>query len=350
MLTRFTENPLITPSHIPPSQPGLEVIGTFNAGAIEYGNEVLLLVRVAERPIARDAEAISYPVLNSAGEIQIKAVARSDEQYDLHDPRIIRHLPTGRITLTSMSHIRLARSTDGRHFTIEPFPFLKPTAPYESFGIEDARITYLASDQRYLINYSAVSPLGIATGMVTTTDFTHVQRHDLIFPPANRDVVIFPERINGQYVAYHRPMPAYIGDFNMWIAYSPDLKHWGGHRALLQVEPNGWESGRIGGGAPPIRTEQGWLSIYHAADRHDRYCLGAFLTSLDDPARIIGRTKRPILEPVAPYEASGFFPNVVFTCGCIVHNDQLVIYYGAADQTIAAASIALHDLVDELLP
>ncbi len=346
-LNRFAENPLITPAQVVASHPDFEVIGTFNAGAALYHDEVILLVRVAERPLALSANEVLYPVLDERGVLTIRAIRQDDPRYDVRDPRIIRDLRTGAVFLTSMSHLRLARSRDGIHFAVENHPFLTPQMPYEAFGVEDARITRI--DGAYYINYSAVSPLGIATGLVSTRDFVQVERHGIILPPANRDVVLFPEKIGGRYWCYHRPMPAYIGDYNIWVAESPDLLHWGNHRALLRVEPGGWEAGRVGGGAPPIHTPEGWLSIYHAADPHDRYCLGAFLTALDDPTRIIARSKTPILEPDAPYEAAGFFPNVVFTCGAVVRDGTLIIYYGGADYCIAAASVPIAEMVEGLL-
>src|SRR5690606_33180716 len=105
---------------------------------------------------------------------------------------------------------------------------------------------------------------------------------------------------------------------------------------------------RVGGGAPPVWIERGWLSIYHAADQHDRYCLGAFLTQHDDPARVIAYARDPLLIPQAPYEVNGFFGNVVFTCGTVLQEDTLRLYYGAADETIALAEAKLDDVLAAL--
>jgi len=133
---------------------------------------------------------------------------------------------------------------------------------------------------------------------------------------------------------------------NIWMAASPDLIHWGELRLVLESQGEG----RIGGGAPPIKTDQGWLSIYHVADGRDRYCLGAFLTALDAPERIIAMSAAPILAPEAPYETSGFYGNVVFTCGAVVQGDLLRLYYGAADERIALAEASLSELVRSLEP
>jgi predicted GH43/DUF377 family glycosyl hydrolase len=145
-------------------------------------------------------------------------------------------------------------------------------------------------------------------------------------------------------------MPSPFGGLNIWMATSPDLIHWGNHRVVLQVQPDGWESGRVGGGAPPLKTEHGWLSIYHAANQKQEYCLGAFLTPLDDPGRIIARSKTPILAPEKPYETSGFFQNVVFTCGAVIRDGRLMVYYGAADESIAVAEAPVDAIVESLIP
>ncbi len=346
MLTRNPHNPLIRPADVRPSHPDFEVIGTFNAGVTQLGAETLLLVRVAERPRQHEAGRIFYPLMTNDGQIGVNSFAADDPRFGTTDPRLIQDRRTGETILSSLSHLRLARSTDGIHFTVADQPWLRAEPPYENFGIEDARITVI--DGIYYVNYSAVSRYGIATALVSTRDFVQVERHGLMLPPANRDVVLFPERIDGRYVCYHRPMPSIVGGLNMWMARSPDLQHWGGHQHILEGQSDGWESGRVGGGAPPLCTEKGWLSIYHAADRRDRYCLGAFLTPLDEPGRVIARSHEPILVPEAAYETQGFFPNVVFSCGALVVGDHLRIYYGASDETIALAEIPLAALLERL--
>ena len=195
MFTRHANNPLITPAQVQPSRPDFEVIGTFNAGVTRYNGEVILLVRVAERPARRDAESVYCPYLTPDGEMVVKTVSRNDPNYYTDDPRIVRDVLSGETFLTSISHLRLARSHDGVSFQVADQPFVPVEAPYETFGMEDARITQIGTT--FYINYSAVSPHGIATGLLSTQDFVSVQRHGVIFPPSNRDVVIFPQKING---------------------------------------------------------------------------------------------------------------------------------------------------------
>ncbi len=341
MLTRHPANPLISPADVLPSMPGWEVIGTFNAGACAYGDEIILLLRVAERPIHDDPEVVLCPYYVE-GNLTIERIRRDDPDWDTSDSRMVANTKTDSMRLTSISHLRLARSQDGVNFTIDPTPWLICGDKFEAYGVEDARITRI--DDQYFINYTAVSSYGIATSLVSTSDFVHLERHGLIFPPPNRDVTIFPQRINGQYVCYHRPMPNF-GGLHIWLATSPDLKCWGNHRVVLTSREDDWTGGRVGGGAPPVLTDAGWLSIFHAADKQQRYCLGAFIAAKDDPARIIRLFDEPIFTPEAPYETEGFFGKVVFTCGTVQRGNQLLIYYGAADEHIALATVDLDNLV-----
>ncbi|QPC82357.1 glycoside hydrolase family 130 protein [Phototrophicus methaneseepsis] len=345
MFTRHPSNPLISPNDVTPSRPGFEIIGTFNAGACTFNNEVYLLVRVAEKPVNEDKSVIACPHYVN-GELVVEHIRRDDPDWDTSDPRQIRHLRSSLMYLTSVSHLRLARSKDGATFKIDPEPWLLPQTEYEGYGVEDARITEV--EGRYYINYTAVSMFGITTALVSTADFVSIERHGLIFPSSNRDVTIFPQRVNGKYVCYHRPMPMF-GGLHIWSATSPDLVSWGDHRILLSSSESGWMNGRVGGGAPPVLTDAGWLSIFHAADKNDRYCLGAFITPADDPTTIIASSKEPIMAPEAPYETSGFFSDVVFTCGAVVRGDELWVYYGTADEHTAVASAKLQDLVAHVM-
>lgn len=347
MFERHPANPLITPGSVRPSRPDFEIIGTFNAGAAIFHDEVVLLVRVAERPIHPHDGQVLSPQFTPEGELQVITIERDDPNYDTSDPRLVIDKRKDATLLTSVSHFRLARSADGALFTVEDQPWLSPLGIYECYGVEDARITNIGDV--YYVNYSTVGPLGIGTGLVKTTDFKDIERLGVIFPPSNRDVTLFPEKIGGQYVCYHRPMPSGFGSLHMWSATSPDLVRWGDHRVLLQASDDGWEGGRIGGGAPPLKTEQGWLSIYHAADRDNRYCLGAFLTPLDDPFTITARSRQPILAPEAPYEKEGFFSEVVFTCGAVIQEKRVLLYYGASDESIAMAEMAVDELLEMIL-
>ncbi|MEN6519926.1 MAG: glycoside hydrolase family 130 protein [Armatimonadota bacterium] len=344
---RFTENPIVTPADVKPSRDDFEVICTFNAGVIRHGGEILLLMRVAERPANHDSRIVSVPFMNFDGlnpALEIAELSLEDPEFDFSDSRVV--TGKGKVYLTSISHLRLARSRDGRHFTVEEHPALCPDKAAEAYGLEDPRITKI--DDTYYIVYKSVAPNGITQSLATTKDFVTYEKRGLIFPPENMDAMIFPEKINGRYAAIHRPVPRMIGEPNMWVSYSHDLIHWGDHKFMAGVMPGGWEGGRIGGGAIPFMTERGWLEIYHGATACHRYCLGAMLMEADRPERVIARTMQPIMEPEADYEVKGFVPNVVFTCGALVDGDRVTIYYGGADTVIAGAEMSVRDILREL--
>jgi predicted GH43/DUF377 family glycosyl hydrolase len=340
---RAPENPIVTPAMVAPSRPDLKVVGVFNPAATRHEGEVLLLLRVAEavREVAPDEVAAPVYDASTRG-LEVHRFRRDDPNLDASDPRML--VVGGRSWLTSISHLRIARSRDGIAFTVDPEPFLSAGSIYEAFGVEDARITRL--DDRYWINYTAVSSHGIATALASTTDFRRVERHGVIFPPNNRDVTIFPERIGGRYAALHRPMPSGLGEPAIWSATSPDLLTWGNHRLVAAARDHGWDDVKIGGGAVPFRVRttdhDGWLAIYHGVTGSPHvYALGALLLDADDPSRVLGRSREPILAPETPYEREGFFGGVVFTCGVLAEGDLVRVYYGAADGVTAVADLSL---------
>ena len=331
---------------VQPSRSDLRVVGVFNPAAARLGDDIVLLVRIAEAPAEESDVEVMAPVFDcTSGLIDIHRWARATPALDVSDPRVI--VVDGRSWLTSISHLRVARSRDGIHFDIESAPAISPATALESFGTEDARITEI--DGTYWINYTAVSPLGIATALASTTDFRTFHRHGVIFPPNNRDVTIFPERINGRYLALHRPMPEGIGEPAIWSASSPDMLAWGEHRFVAGARPNSWDDGKIGGGAVPFRVADGWLAVYHGVSRSpQRYALGALLLDARDPSIVIARSRMPILAPEAPYERAGFFGDVVFTCGLIRDGDTLRVYYGAADGVTAVADLSLATILGDM--
>jgi predicted GH43/DUF377 family glycosyl hydrolase len=347
---RAPENPILTPASIRPSSPDLKVVGVFNPAVIRHGEEVILLLRVAEAPRQVSSGEVAAPIFDAtSGRFEIKRWRLDAQGLDASDPRVL--VVDGRAWLTSISHLRVARSTDGIHFDVEPAPALCSATPYESFGVEDPRITRL--DDTYWVNYTAVSPYGIATALASTKDFRTFERHGIIFPPPNRDVTIFPERIDGRYVALHRPMPADVGQPAIWIASSADLFSWGDHRVVAAPRDGGWDDKKVGGGAVPFRARSGdqggdgaWLAVYHGVTGSPPvYSLGALLLDGRDPARVIARSREPILSPEAPYEREGFFGGVVFTCGLLAEGDVVRIYYGAADGVTAVADLPLDQIL-----
>ncbi len=342
---RSSNNPLISSGDVEPNFDGFEVIGVFNAGVARFKGETILLLRIAERPISPDADTVLAGVYDfEKGCIELKSFSRQDSDIDFSDPRLIK-TPT-MTYLTSISHLRVARSSDGINFTIENEGSIWPENEYEDFGIEDPRITFI--DGRYYITYVGVSRYGVTTHLASTADFKSYERHGVIFYPDNKDVVLFHEKINGCYWALHRPVSPLFGRHQIWIAESSDLKCWGCHRHLMSPAAGKWDSVKIGAGAAPFKTDAGWIEVYHGVDKEGHYCLGAVLLDSSEPWRIISRTDEPILVPEADYETQGFFGNVVFTCGLLFEQDKLNIYYGAADTAIAYAQISLNDVLKAL--
>lgn len=349
ILQRAAANPLISPADVKPSSPGMVVIGAFNAAATRYGAETLLLLRVAEAVGDTEHDEVAVPMVDccdTGAALRIERIARSTPGLDLSDTRIIRL--RDRLLLTSLSHLRLARSRDGVTFTVDDRPALYPQYKYEEYGIEDPRITRI--DDTYYITYTAVSRWGIAVGLASTNDFLTYTRHGLIFGPENKDVVLFPELINDRFFVLHRPSVIGLGELQVWLASSHDLHHWGGHRPLLACRAGRWDGLRIGAGDVPVRTPQGWLTIYHGVSREHGYCLGAALLDAHDPSRVIARSDEPLLVPDAPYETSGFFDNTVFTCGSVLDDATglLHLYYGAADAVTCLATMRLDDILASL--
>jgi predicted GH43/DUF377 family glycosyl hydrolase len=341
---RFPQNPLIRPTDLKPSRPEWQVECLLNPGAFRFDHRTWLLVRVAERPPQRPGW-ISVAELTETGEPRILEFERNDPRLDSSDPRVLCH--DGMHYLTTLSHLRLLASEDGIHFretTVEPW--LHGGGPFETFGIEDCRVSRL--DGVYYLTYTAVSPNGVAVGMRSTSDWKTFRSHGLIFPPHNKDCALFEERVNGLYFALHRPSSPEIGGNYIWLAKSRDVLHWGEHSCLARTRPGMWDSTRVGAGAAPIRTEIGWLVIYHGADVQNRYCLGAMLLDLQNPARVLARSHDPIMEPNADYEKQGFFGNVVFTNGHTVDGDDLTIYYGASDTVVCGARFSIREILQTL--
>ncbi len=291
LLKRSLKNPLISPEDIPGATQ------VYNAAAVKHnGMYILLLTVLTDEP-----------------------------------------LPT----------LRLAYSKDGIHFTINQDPFI--TAEQDEEWICDPRITLL--DGVYYILYWSGSDLGCRSVLCKTTNFERVERMGYVSEPDNRNMALFPEKINGLYARLDRPYGS-THDGAIWISYSPDLSYWG-HSVPL-AKPNSmfqWEGKKVGPGAPPIRTSKGWLVIYHGVrGGFHGYYLGCMLLDLENPSKVIGRMRSSILSPQTHYERSGAVPNVVFTCGVTQEeNNKLNIYYAGADTCICLATADQEELVNRCL-
>jgi len=341
---RFPENPLLKPSDLLPSSIGLQVICLLNPGAFVFEDKTWLLVRVAEN-IPQKEGVIFFPIANALGQIEIIEIPLDDPDLIADDARVITY--KGQDYLTTLSHLRLLCSDDGvRFYEPDDYPLITGIGYLEQFGIEDCRVSKI--DNTYHLTYTAVSNSGVGVGLRITTDWKTFEQKGMIFPPHNKDCAIFEERINGKYYALHRPSSKEIGGNYIWIAESPDGLHWGNHQCIIKTREHHWDSARVGAGAAPIKTEFGWLEIYHGANAENFYCLGAFLMDLDHPTKVISRTVKPIMIPTESYETSGFFGGVVFTNGHVVDGDQLTIYYGAADEFVCGAHFSIKEILSLL--
>jgi len=341
---RVARNPILRPQDLRSSAPGFEITCLLNPGVFQFAHQTWLLVRVAERPIQVPGKT-SFPVLTPSGGMEILEFNSSDPRLNLSDPRVISY--DGRDYLTTLSHLRLLSSDDGVSFReLEPPQRLVGNGELEAFGIEDCRVARI--DETYCLTYTQVSSHGVGVGLRTTRDWKTFLHEGMIFPPHNKDCALFEERIGGKYFALHRPSSPELGGNYIWLAESPDLIHWGRHRCVALTREGCWDSARVGAGASPIRTEEGWLEIYHGATSENRYCLGALLLDLDQPWRVLARSEKPIMEPLASYEQEGFLGQVIFTNGHVVEGDRLTIYYGAADSVICAACLSIATIVGSL--
>jgi len=341
---RFPENPLLLPRDLQPSAEGLQIISLLNPGVFRYQGKIWLLVRVAEGVTQKEG-VLFFPALNATGNTEIIEVPLNDPDLIATDARVINY--KGLDYLTTISHLRLLASDDGVNFEEqENYPALFGNGYLERFGIEDCRVSKIGDT--YYLTYTAVSDSGVGVGLKTTQDWKHFESGGMILPPHNKDCAIFEEKVGGKYYCLHRPSSKEIGGNYIWLAESPDGQHWGNHQCLIKTRPGLWDSARVGAGAPPIRTELGWLEIYHGANAEHQYCLGAFLMDIDDPSKVISRTTEPIMVPTAAYELSGFFGYVVFTNGHVVDGDRLTVYYGAADEFVCGAHFSISEILTKL--
>ena len=341
---RFTQNPLLRPSDLKPGIDGMEIVCLLNPGVFKFKGKIWLLLRVAERPKQIEGK-ISFPIYNEKGEIKVLTFDIDDPLLDATDPRVINY--NGKDYLTTMSYLRLVWSDDGIHFhEDEKYPPIFGKGELETFGIEDCRVTTTA--EGFNLSFTAVSEFGVGVGLIRTEDWINYRREGMIFSPHNKDCAIFEEKINGKYYALHRPSSPDLGGNYIWIAQSPDLIHWGKHKCIATSRPGMWDSARVGAGAAPIKTDKGWLEIYHGANSDNRYCLGALLLDINDPSKVLARSIEPIMEPVEDYEKTGFFGNVVFTNGHYVEGDDIFIYYGASDEVICGAKFSLSEILSTL--
>ena len=258
------------------------------------------------------------------------------------------------------TNIGLAWSDDGVHWEVAPEPWIE-LKDDEIHRAYDPRLTVI--DGRCYMCFAVDTRHGVRGGIAVTDD---LERFEIlsISVPDNRNMVLFPEKIGGTYLRLERPFPVYgrggIERFDIWASDSPDLRYWGNSELVLAVEQVPYANTKLGPAAPPVKTACGWLTTFHAVDTDPtrgkngweaswkkRYTTGVMLLDLEDPRRVVGLYKEPLIAPEAPYEVAGGFRNdVVFPCGMILEeNGECKIYYGAADTVICLATADVQDLL-----
>ena len=219
---------------------------------------------------------------------------------------------------------------------------LFPSAPSQSNGIEDARFVCFQNDDgsfTYYATYTAYDGKIILPQLLETPDFVHFKFSTLNGPAVqNKGMALFPRKINGQYVMLSRQ-----DDENILIMFSDNIHFWQTPKLLLSpAQP--WEFIKLGNCGSPIETERGWLVLSHGVGAMRKYCLGAFLLDLNDPTRAIGRLREPLLSPNES-EREGYVPNVVYTCGAMLHGRELIIPYAMSDSATSFAKVSLDELL-----
>lgn len=303
LFTRHPDNPILSVKDWP-----YNANSVFNAAAVEVEGKILLLVRVED--------------------------------------------------FRGISHFTVARSDNGvSNWKIDPEPTLRPEPaghPEELWGIEDPRITWLDQLGQWAVAYTAYSKGGPLVSLATTKDFKTFERLGSIMPPEDKDAALFPKKFGDRWAMLHRPVArSPIIAANIWISFSPDLRHWGSHQEIIYArEGSWWDANKIGLSAPPIETEHGWLVLYHGVRTTPSGCiyrLGLVMLDLEDPRCVIRRTDEWVFGPKASYEREGDVDDVVFPCGWTIKDGTVNMYYGAADSCIALATAQLSELVNFLM-
>lgn len=280
-------------------------------------------------------------------------------------------------TVDYVIYMGLAESTDGFHFErVSDEPVLPPSEDgFDAGCVEDARIVRLG--EWFYVTYAARAFPPCAfwagkrrksipaetptwtrnwtrTGLARSKDLRTFERLGPITGDDvdDRDVIIFPEKVNGRYVMLRRPQQ-WVGEEygtdvpGIWIAWSDDLLHWEDNE-LIATARFPWEGQKVGGSTPPIKTDDGWLMLYHGVGG-DTYRVGVMMLDREDPRRIIARAPDFIMEPEAEFEKEGIVKNVVFPCGNVVIGDEIFVYYGGADTVCCVATAKLRDLVEYVM-
>ncbi|HET8660952.1 MAG TPA: hypothetical protein VFM55_18395 [Micromonosporaceae bacterium] len=254
-----------------------------------------------------------------------------------------------------ISHLTVARSPDGfTGWQVDPQPLIAGSEHDHTsrWGVEDARVTHVQDLGGWLVAYTAYGPEGPCVALAVTGDFRSVEQLGVVMPPEDKNACVLSRRVDGQFILFHRPVSSMSGRADVWLSRSVDLRSWTTPEPVFGARSGPWwDAARIGLGPPPIETPHGWLGFYHGVKHMVNgsiYRVGVVLLDLENPSRVLRRGDDWVFSPRAPYEMSGDVPNVVFPTG-LVHDpgtDELRLYYGAADTSIAVATATMSDVLD----
>ncbi len=256
---------------------------------------------------------------------------------------------------TGLSHLCVARSADGvGNWMIDPSPTLLPQLNWreEEWGIEDPRITYVPEFSKYAVAFTSYGRGGSGVSLALTEDFAQFERFGEILPPEDKDAALLPYRIGNHWALIHRPLS--VLGAHIWISYSPDLRHWGSHKMIIEARRGAWwDANKIGLASPPIETERGWLVIYHGVRTTPSGCLyrlGLALLDRENPEMCLRRGHSWVFGPETDPERFGDVGYVVFPCGHTIgaDHDTVNLYYGAADTSICLAHGSIRQMLDWL--
>ena len=304
LFNRHPENPILTAADWPGA-----VNVVFNPAAVQLADETILLVRVEGR--------------------------------------------------TGISHIAVARSADGvSGWQVDPEPLLMPAddSDSECWGFEDARVVWVEELGTHVISCTAYGPAGPAVFLATSVEFTSVERLGVVVAPEDKNAALLPERVDGNWILFHRPTSNF-GHLHPGISLSrsSDLRSWSAPEVVMAPRTGAWwDALRIGIGPPLLRTDHGWLLVYHGVKETVSgaiYRVGLALLDLEEPTRVLRRTDEWVLAPSTTYERQGDVPNAIFPCG-LIHDEptgELRLYYGAADTCICLATASFDETLATVL-
>ena len=371
MVKVIKDKVLLIPNDIKPSSNKFEVLGVLNPAAVRLNDRrILLYVRVLERLKKRqDLRYFYVPRFVGKNNFEVK-IDKIKKKPGINGDDFAVYFKNGTKCLTYLNHFRRVYldKTGINVLKIEQKPSFYGLANDSELGVEDPRIVKIA--EKYYLTYVGITRKeSISTYLAESNDCIQWKRHGIIFGQQDKDVVLFPEKVNGNYVVFDRPEGSFqLHPPNIWIAFSKDLVYWGKPKAIT-LSSKTKEFGRVGSGPPPLKTEKGWLLIFHAVTLiHQKgliyflkkvigtkveegpkmYCVWAALFDLNNPEKLIARSHHPVLVPRKKAEISSEGKRVIFPTGIIEDGKDILLYSGIGDKSVSVKKITLKDIFKTL--